>query len=305
MPATHQVPPWATEIKALTIDVFGTCVAWREAVASALASATESKLSSTSASGSTSSSDTPPSEAVLSRARSLTREDWARFVQDWRRNFSTFTHSFVPDETPWRDIDTFHHDSLIELLSKWQLDGLFTPSEVKQLSLAWHHLPPWPGTVQGLQLLGSRYQTVGLSNANQAILQDLNSQKGVVDDNSGSSSPPLGFQRLLSCDMYKAYKPNPKVYQGALRDLGLQPGEVAMVAAHLGDLQAAKKEGLRAVYVAQPGELDFDGDDDKLKKAREWVDVWVEEGEGGMVEAARRLGINADVDVADVSGVLG
>ncbi|KAK3350805.1 HAD-like domain-containing protein [Neurospora tetraspora] len=298
MPATHQVPPWATEIKALTFDVFGTSVAWREKIVSALASATQSKLSSASASNSTS-SETPPSEQVLSRARSLTRDDWARFAQEWRRAYADWTRSFVPDETPWRDIDTFHHESLVDLLTKWQLDGLFTPSEVEKLSLTWHDLPPWPDTIRGLQLLGSRYHTVALSNANQAILKDLNSQKGV----DGSS--PLGFQRLLSCDMYQAYKPNPKVYQGTLRDLDLQPGEVAMVAAHLGDLEAAKKEGLRAIYVARPGELEFDADEDKFKKAKEWVDLWVEEGEGGMVEAARRLGINVDIDVGDVAGVLG
>ncbi|KAK3956532.1 HAD-like domain-containing protein [Pseudoneurospora amorphoporcata] len=298
MPATHQPPPWATEIKALTFDVFGTCVAWREKIVSALASTTESKLSSASSSASTS-SDTPPSEQVLSRARSLTREDWARFAQEWRRAYGGWTRSFVPDETPWRDIDTFHHESLIDLLAKWQLDGLFTPFEVEKLSLTWHDLPPWPDTIRGLQLLGSRYRTAALSNANQAILKDLNNQKGV----DGSS--PLGFQRLLSCDMYQAYKPSPKVYQGAVRDLGLQPGEVAMVAAHLGDLEAAKKKGMRAIYVAKPGELEFDADVDKIKKARDWVDLWVEEGEGGMVEAARRLGINVDIDVGDVAGVLG
>ncbi|KAK3501720.1 HAD-like domain-containing protein [Neurospora crassa] len=299
MPATHQAPPWATEIKALTFDVFGTCVAWREKVASALASATESKLSSVSASNSTSSDGTPPSDQVLSCARSLTREDWARFAQEWRRAYGDWTRSFVPDETPWRDTDTFHHDSLVDLLAKWQLDGLFTPSEVEKLSLTWHDLPPWPDTIRGLHLLGSRYHTVALTNANQATLKDLNSQKGV----DGSS--PLGFQRLLSCDMYRAYKPNPTVYQGGLRDLDLQPGEVAMVAAHLGDLGAAKKEGMRAIYVARPGELDFDADEEKLKKAREWVDIWVDEGEGGMVEAARRLGINVDIDDGDVARVLG
>ena len=298
MSATHQVPPWATEIKALTFDVFGTTVAWREKIASALASATESKLSSASAPNSKS-SDTPPSEQVLSRARSLTQDDWARFAQEWRRAYGVWTRTFVPDETPWRDTDTFHHDSLVDLLTKWQLDGLFTPSEVKKLSLTWHDLPPWPDTLRGLRLLGSRYYMAGLSNGTQAIMQDLNSQKGV----DGSS--PLGFQRLLSCDMYRAYKPSPKVYQGALRDLDLQPGQVAMVAAHLGDLAAAKKEGFRAIYVGRPGELDFDADEDKVNKAKEWVDIWVEEGEGGMVEAARRLGINVDIDVGDVSGVLG
>ncbi|KAK3402885.1 HAD-like domain-containing protein [Sordaria brevicollis] len=304
MSATHQPPPWASEIKALTFDVFGTCVAWREKIASALASATEAKLSSAPSSASesatsSSSSGTPPSEQVLSRARSLTGDDWARFAAEWRKAYSDFTRGFVPGQTPWRDTDTFHHDALLELLSKWQLDGLFTRSETEKLALTWHHLPPWPDTIQGLQLLGSRYQVAALTNGNQASLKDLNSQKGV----DGSS--PLGFQRLLSCDLYGAYKPNSKVYQSALKDLGLKPEQVAMVAAHLGDLRAAKDNGFRAIYVGRPGELDFDSSEDQIKEAKEWADLWIEENEGGMVEVARRLGIKADINSDDVAGVLG
>lgn len=267
-----------------------------------MASATESKLSSASASStSSSSSETPPSEQeqVFSRARSLTGDDWARFAAEWRKAYADFTRSFVPGETPWRDTDTFHHDALVELLAKWQLEGLFTRPETEKLAITWHDLPPWPDTIQGLQLLGSRYHTAALTNANQASLKDLNSQKGL----DGSS--PLGFQRLLSCDMYGAYKPNPKVYQGALKDLNLQPNEVAMVAAHLGDLGAAKKNGFRAIYVGRPGELDFDSNEDQIKQAKEWADLWIEENEGGMVEAARRLGIKVDIDSDDAAGVLG
>ena len=67
---------------------------------------------------------------------------------------------------------------------------------------------------------------------------------------------------------------------------------VLLVAAHLNDLKAAKALGLRTVYVARPREEDWAVDDEKYKEARDWVDVWVEEGQGGFVEVARRLGLS-------------
>jgi 2-haloacid dehalogenase len=42
------------------------------------------------------------------------------------------------------------------------------------------------------------------------------------------------------------------VYQSAADFLDLKPGQVMMVAAHLGDLRAAKSVGLRTAFVARP-----------------------------------------------------
>lgn len=74
--------------------------------------------------------------------------------------------------------------------------------------------------------------------------------------------------------------------------MSFKPDEVAMVATHLNDLSAARKYGLRTIYVERPREEDWDLNDVKYKEAKEWVDMWVTHDEGGFLEVARRFGIN-------------
>ena len=58
------------------------------------------------------------------------------------------------------------------------------------------------------------------------------------------------------------YKPDPEVYQSAADILDLKPADVMMVAAHLGDLRAAKQVGLRTAFVVRPMEFGPDGKPD-------------------------------------------
>ena len=48
------------------------------------------------------------------------------------------------------------------------------------------------------------------------------------------------------------YRPDREVYQSAADILDLKPAEVIMVAAHSGDLRAAKDVGLRTAFVMRP-----------------------------------------------------
>jgi 2-haloacid dehalogenase len=50
----------------------------------------------------------------------------------------------------------------------------------------------------------------------------------------------------------KHYKPDPEVYQGAAQLLGVERGQLLMVAAHPSDLAAAAQAGLRTAYVPRP-----------------------------------------------------
>jgi 2-haloacid dehalogenase len=59
----------------------------------------------------------------------------------------------------------------------------------------------------------------------------------------------------LSCELYRAYKPQPATYLGAAGLLGLTPDRVMLVAAHYSDLQAAASCGLRTAYVHRPREF--------------------------------------------------
>jgi 2-haloacid dehalogenase len=254
--------------RALAFDVFGTVVDWRETVTATLMSSAAAKTSSSSRSA-----ELPP--AIRLRLSQLTDLDWARFAQDWRDSYKHFVASFVPGETPWRDIDAHHLLSLRALLESWGLAGLYTDDEVAELSLVWHALTPWADSATGLRLLNTRFVTSTLSNGNLSLLADLAAHGG------------LGFARLQSAEDFHAYKPHASVYLGAAAALGMEPREVAMVAAHLKDLKAARACGYRTIYVEREGEEDWE----EYEEARGWVDVWVTKGEEGLVEVARRFGI--------------
>lgn len=73
---------------------------------------------------------------------------------------------------------------------------------------------------------------------------------------------------------------NPVTYRGALEHLSLSetPQKAAMVAAHIYDLRAAAKVGLRTIYVPRPGEdRNAVGVDVKSKAEGGEVDVVVQD----------------------------
>ena len=200
-------------------------------------------------------------------------------AEKWRNSYKKFTKGFVPGETEWRDIDTHHQLALIDLLKTWQLEGMYTEDEVKELSLIWHYLDSWTDSSAGLQRLGTKFVTSTLSNGNQSLLKDLNQHGN------------LGFRKLQSSEDFKAYKPHPSVYLGAAKAMGVEPVEVAMVAAHLSDLKAARGLGFKTIYVERKEEEDWKSDQEEYKDAKTWVDMWVKEEEDGFLQVARRFGI--------------
>ncbi|KAI1389691.1 haloacid dehalogenase [Hypoxylon trugodes] len=269
---TSQVPEALRNVKALTFDVFGTVVDHRTTVCQELIKRAREKIESPAYSSLPEQSQT--------RLEAMTEDDWAKFGQEWRYSYYVFTRSFVPGESEWKDIDTHHYDALHVLLRNWGLTGIYAEDEVRLLSRVWHNLKPWDDSAAGIQLLGTRLVTSTLSNGNHEILQDLNAYGD------------LGFREIISTADFGAYKPHPSTYLGAAEALGLRPEEVAMVAAHLGDLAAARSNGLRTIYVERPQEEAWGSDDPRYKEACGWVDIWVAEGEGGFLEVARRLGIS-------------
>ena len=263
--------------KALLTDVFGTVVDWRTTVTNHLSTSAHETLNSPSASLS---SATRAAAALVS---------WPSFAQAWRVSYYHFVQSFDPASMPFKSIDQHHCESLIKLLRDHNLQDLWTDTEIQKISMIWHFLDPWPDSSPGLGLLNSKFQTATLSNGNTSLLTDL------------ASHGSLPYTHILSAEDFKAYKPHPPVYLGAAQKLNLKPEECALVAAHLGDLAAAKKCGYQAIYIDRPQEEGWGRE--KVDKARKegWVDMWVDlqEGEGfgslrkdgGFVEVARRFGI--------------
>ena len=87
-----------------------------------------------------------------------------------------------------------------------------------------------------------RHVIATLSNGNVALLVNM------------AKHARLPWDAVLSAELFHHYKPDPEVYRSAADFLDLSTAEVMMVAAHLGDLRAAKAVGLRTAFVARPDE---------------------------------------------------
>jgi 2-haloacid dehalogenase len=65
----------------------------------------------------------------------------------------------------------------------------------------------------------------------------------------------LPWDCILGAELVRHYKPDKEVYLSAATFLDVQPADVMMAAAHLGDLRAAKGAGLRTAFVTRPLEF--------------------------------------------------
>jgi 2-haloacid dehalogenase len=253
--------------QAILTDVFGTVVDWRTTVTNYLTNTASSALSD-------------PSKSLPSTTRSAASTiSWPSFAAAWRYSYYKFVSTYDPETMPFKNIDEHHCEALTSLLAEHSVSDLYTDKEIREMSLIWHFLDPWPDSSSGLGLLNQKVSTATLSNGNQSLLSDL------------ASHGSLPYTHIISAEDFKAYKPHPSVYLGAAKKLGLKPEECALVAAHLGDLQAAKKCGFQAIYIDRPQEESWKKEMVEEARGSGWVDMWVEQGEGGFLEVARRFGI--------------
>jgi 2-haloacid dehalogenase len=204
--------PAVADVKALVFDVFGTVVDWRTSVAR---------------------------EADDLAKRKGVALDGARFADAWRAGYGPSMNRVRTGELPWTKLDALHRMTLDRILDDFKVAGL-SEREKDTLNRAWHRLRPWPDTVAGLTRLKKKFIIAPLSNGNISLMTDLARHAG------------LPWDCILGAELARHYKPDREVYQSAADFLDLRAGEVMMVAAHLGDLRAAKGVGLRTAFVVRP-----------------------------------------------------
>jgi 2-haloacid dehalogenase len=212
----------AAGVKALVFDVFGTVVDWRRSVAAEV--------------------------QALAARKGLTL-DGAKFADAWRAGYRPSMDRVRSGELPWTKLDHLHRMTLDRLLPEFGVTTL-TEDEKRELNRAWHRLRPWPDSAAGLTRLKKRFIIAPLSNGNIGLMTDLAKHAG------------LPWDVILGAEVVRHYKPDREVYQSAADILDLQVGEVMMVAAHLGDLRAAKSVGLQTAFVPRPLEFGPDGKPD-------------------------------------------
>jgi 2-haloacid dehalogenase len=91
------------------------------------------------------------------------------------------------------------------------------------------------------------------------ILREAGINTGTLT-NSATEAAELALDRaglgalmdaVIGTDLAGVFKPHPRVYGTAAERLGVQPGEICLVAAHAWDVSGAMRAGLRAAWVAR------------------------------------------------------
>jgi 2-haloacid dehalogenase len=202
-------------VKALAFDVFGTVVDWRGSLIA---------------------------EGRKLGRRKRIKTDWAAFADAWRAGYRPAMDRVRRGELAWTRIDDLHRMILDGLIPEFGLTAL-TEEDRLNLNRAWHRLAPWKDAVAGLKRLKKRYVLATLSNGNVGLLVDMAKHAG------------LPWDVVFSAEIARHYKPDPEAYLSVPRLLGIEPGEVLMVAAHKDDLDGAARAGLRTAFVARPLEF--------------------------------------------------
>jgi 2-haloacid dehalogenase len=209
-------PSTGQTVRAVLFDTFGTVVDWRSGVSSAVRT------------------------FAAGHALSLDPEE---FADAWRAQYQPSMERVRSGQRPFASLDALHRENLDTVLRTHDIDpGTFAPGELTSLTAAWHYLPPWPDSVEGIRQIKRDFIVGPLSNGHTALLVNMAKAAG------------LPWDVILGSDVSQAYKPSPLAYQKPAALLGLDPGEVMLVAAHNGDLEGARGAGLATAFVARPAE---------------------------------------------------
>jgi 2-haloacid dehalogenase len=197
---------------ALAFDVFGTVVDWRSSIIAELEKFGESHG---------------------------VQQDWPTLADNWRKGYLPAMDRVRRGDLPWTRIDDLHRMILEELLGAVGVTSICS-EDVDDLNRAWHRLDPWPDSVSGLTRLKQRFVITTLSNGNVSLLTNMAKRAG------------LPWDCVISAELFRHYKPDMEAYLGCAELLDVAPGQLMLVAAHPGDLRAARGAGLRTAYVARP-----------------------------------------------------
>src|SRR3989442_3690251 len=161
------------DLKVLAFDVFGTVVDWRSGVIAEV--------------------------TAIAREHDLAVE--AGSVADvWRRRYQPFLDRVRRGEAPWQVLDELHRASLREVIRELGLERL-NEADLNRLVQAWHHLPPWPDAVDGLNRMRSRFVLSTLSNGGMGVLVALDLPSG------------LPFDFIVTNEVAKSTNPRQRTHQ--------------------------------------------------------------------------------------------
>jgi|TARA_B100000768_G_scaffold59986_1_gene58016 2-haloacid dehalogenase len=202
------------KVKALFFDVFGTVVDWRSGIVSAV--------------------------EKISKKNNISLKA-AEFADAWRAEYQPAMEEIRIGKRDFTILDILHMENLQKISSKFNLNNL-SNEDNNFLVTAWHRLPGWPDSSEGLQKLKTKFILATQSNGNIALMVNM------------AKHSNLNWDVILGAEVLGYYKPHPEAYLRACKALNLDPSECLMVAAHDDDLKAASLQGMKTAYVHRPFE---------------------------------------------------
>ncbi len=167
--------------------------------------------------------------------------DWEALIVEWRSRYKPAVEPVREGKRPWADFDELQREELDTLLPHYGLNAL-SDEDRQFLVHGWHRTEPWPDAVPALHRLRERYILAPLSNGTVRQLTNTAKHAG------------LPWDLVLGADIFRNYKPAPKLYRDALALVGSPAGRVVMVAAHNYDLEGAQAAGMRTAFIVRQTE---------------------------------------------------
>lgn len=206
-----------SQVQVLFCDVFGTFVDWENTVSRECLSFIKAHPAAD-----------PAHQAALLAL------DWRNFTRQWRQGYKIGTYELSQTGNPDKvTVDEMHLRILNQLINdlapselSQALDKAWDNDTRQSLNSIWHRLDPWPDTVNAMLAL-KKYAAIGtLTNGNLALMVEM----------AKHSQLPWDF--LLTADLLGSFKPDPAMYNTAMRLMDIKPAssdtsKAAMVAAHV------------------------------------------------------------------------
>lgn len=127
-------------------------------------------------------------------------------------------------------------------------DATLSQDDAKSILSVMMNLPPHPDVEPGLRRLkGAGFRMATLTNS---------SAQGVEAQMKNSGLDQF-FERRLSVDSVRKFKPHADVYAWAAREMGVDPVDCMLVAAHGWDCAGAKWAGMKAAFIARERQQKF------------------------------------------------
>ncbi|MEE8601132.1 haloacid dehalogenase type II [Euzebya tangerina] len=144
----------------------------------------------------------------------------------------------------WDDFGVIGKQVLVDLADRMYFDD-FSPAQAEDIVGTMRELPAHDDVVGGLRILKDTGSTlVALTNSGQSTAEAQIKSAGIDSY----------FEQIISVEAVRKFKPDIAVYNHCAAELGAEPSDVTLVAAHDWDCAGAMAAGWKAAFVRREGQ---------------------------------------------------